>query len=104
MGFSLGFIVNCGAISLEPNALPVAEKDYWAFLAKQKNDEISQEVEFFRRKLQAYEKRGPLGSMDRHAVVDIQELSQLLNCPGSNLAEMWKMDNIYPWVLSVLAP
>ena len=42
------------------NALPATEKAYWAHEAKKKNDDIRDEVESVKRKLQAYDKVGPL--------------------------------------------
>ena len=55
---------------------------------QEENGEIRREVEFLNRKLQEYEKRGPRGSMVRHVVVDVEEISKLLNCTGPNLSGM----------------
>ena len=113
------------------NSLPITEKAYWAHMAKTKNDEIRAEVESVKRKLQAYDKVGPLyvypprlgylngaatssntllmvdvpfgflsnfgdmmgGSTDKHLCVEVSDLSDLLNSPGPNLADMFKSDN-----------
>ena len=44
-------------------------------------------------KLRAYGKTGPLGSIRKHEIVNVEELFNLLNMGNSPLAEMWKVDN-----------
>lgn len=75
----------------EYNALPETEKNYWKHLAQEKNRAILAEIEVVKRKLRNYGCVGPLGSMDKYLMVDVDELSALLNTDGSPLAEMWKM-------------
>ena len=77
----------------EYNALPQGEKDYWGCIARAKNEEIRLEVESVRVKFRAYDKVGPLGSLDKRYMVDIDQLSDLLNMENSPLADMWKADD-----------
>ena len=55
-------------------APPVREKAYWSELSKKTNREIQEERGAVAPKLRDYSKVGPLGSLDKRHVVDIDEL------------------------------
>ena len=75
------------------NALPHSEKEYWAHAARAKTEEIRLEVESSKFKLMAYGKNGPIGSIHKREIVNVEELFNLLSMGNSPLVEMWKSGN-----------
>ena len=78
-------------------ALPPAEKGKYTQIALKKNQAIALEKAQVKEKLRNYTKTGPLGSVEKHCVVDTEEISALLQKEDSVLVELWKEKNILPW-------
>ena len=70
------------------NALPHSEKEYWAPAARSENEEIRLEVESAKCKLRAYGKTGPIGSIRKHEIVNVEKLFNLPIVGNSPLVEM----------------
>ena len=65
--------------------------------AVERNNENDLEKATIKERLRQYTGTGPLGSIDKHSIVDEKELYELLNVENSLLADLWKRDNVHTW-------
>ena len=80
------------------DALGRGELRRLAEIAQERNAEIEKEKATIKERIREYKESGPLGSIDKHCVVDVEELSELLHVGNPRLADLWKRENINAWV------